>query len=504
MAPFISSSTSWASSPFNRDDGDIIFRSSDLVHFALHKVILVISSPVFADLFSLGQGDVLEPEKSTNGIPIISVPESSTILDLFLRILYPLEKPSVTDLPTIASLLETGRKYQVPSVSKPMSTALNAHLTTDPCRVYAIACRFNMEAYARAAALHAVKMRFQSAFIYVPEMKLITAGSYYRFLYHLRRGSTPVSDAYWGQFSFIERNPNDGVPYKARSSAPLPTPWDIADALRACAADITICSSEGVEFRVHKVIVSVTSPVLKGLVDTGTLKDPQAVIDIAESSHSASELLKCCYGHSFDIPPDPDDNTLVSVCERARLAQKYEVASAITQARLAFRYCLKAGGTSDPLLGYYLAIGLRWPDEAAFAARLAIFDTRKDILSTYIPEMETFSAEVFYNLLKYDDACKTARDAVIKQYQTRTLDNDYYRSGPYASSIRVVAQIPHRNDDKIHLTIAEREIRKTDYCESVNLVFESRNMDAALEKATSQVRCTVHERMMQRAHPAPV
>lgn len=45
-----------AKAPFNRDDADVILRSSDGVHFHLYANILIISSIVFTDTFALAKG----------------------------------------------------------------------------------------------------------------------------------------------------------------------------------------------------------------------------------------------------------------------------------------------------------------------------------------------------------------------------------------------------------------------------------------------------------------
>ncbi|TFY76282.1 hypothetical protein EWM64_g7730 [Hericium alpestre] len=44
-----------AGAPYLDDDADIVMRSSDGVHFHVHKNFLSKCSPIFADLFSLPQ-----------------------------------------------------------------------------------------------------------------------------------------------------------------------------------------------------------------------------------------------------------------------------------------------------------------------------------------------------------------------------------------------------------------------------------------------------------------
>ncbi|OJT03115.1 hypothetical protein TRAPUB_6303 [Trametes pubescens] len=44
-----------ASAPFDRDDADLILRSSDNIDFHVHRIILTLASPVFAGMFTTPQ-----------------------------------------------------------------------------------------------------------------------------------------------------------------------------------------------------------------------------------------------------------------------------------------------------------------------------------------------------------------------------------------------------------------------------------------------------------------
>ena len=80
-----------ARSPFNRDDADIVLRSSDDVDYQLHKQILSVASPFFKDMFSLQQPTIKEKEKLVilegRNVPVIKVSEISYTLDSLFRII---------------------------------------------------------------------------------------------------------------------------------------------------------------------------------------------------------------------------------------------------------------------------------------------------------------------------------------------------------------------------------------------------------------------------------
>ncbi|KAL4244057.1 hypothetical protein ABKN59_010992 [Abortiporus biennis] len=87
-----------AEPPFCRKDADLILLSKDRVKFYVHSQILKVSSSVFEDMFVVGDSTTTinntsgrnpnpkfmplpGPLEEDEGIPIISLSESSSILD---------------------------------------------------------------------------------------------------------------------------------------------------------------------------------------------------------------------------------------------------------------------------------------------------------------------------------------------------------------------------------------------------------------------------------------
>jgi hypothetical protein len=87
-----------AGAPFNLPSADVAFQTADNVLFHLHKVILSIASPFFADMFSLAQ-----PPPGPDEMPLsldrdpIRITEDSQTFDRLLRMLYPVSNPALTD-----------------------------------------------------------------------------------------------------------------------------------------------------------------------------------------------------------------------------------------------------------------------------------------------------------------------------------------------------------------------------------------------------------------------
>ncbi|KAI5988235.1 hypothetical protein F5J12DRAFT_786925 [Pisolithus orientalis] len=80
-----------ASWPFDDPNAEVILRSSDNVHFRVFKGSLALASPVFKDMFTLGA----------------SVHETGTVLDMLLRLIYPLTTPELDSVDDIKTLVAT-------------------------------------------------------------------------------------------------------------------------------------------------------------------------------------------------------------------------------------------------------------------------------------------------------------------------------------------------------------------------------------------------------------
>jgi hypothetical protein len=72
--------------PLDVPNADLIIRSSDLVDFRVHKMILAMASPFFKDLLSLPQPSGSE---SVDGLPVVQFTECSELLNTLVSMLYP-------------------------------------------------------------------------------------------------------------------------------------------------------------------------------------------------------------------------------------------------------------------------------------------------------------------------------------------------------------------------------------------------------------------------------
>ncbi|KAK0489215.1 hypothetical protein IW261DRAFT_1557706 [Armillaria novae-zelandiae] len=153
--------TTTASFPFNDTSADLILRSSDRVHFHVHKPLLSLASPVFRDMFGIGQAPQILP-----GIPVVQMSEDSDVLH---KLLVWCDPRSVT-LPGQFTFLDISRvlsltdKFMMEGVtSRVAMLLLPKHVDMLPAHVYALAHRGRGswgDGLMRAAAWQSLKSDF--------------------------------------------------------------------------------------------------------------------------------------------------------------------------------------------------------------------------------------------------------------------------------------------------------------------------------------------------------
>ncbi|KAH8093110.1 hypothetical protein BXZ70DRAFT_993044, partial [Cristinia sonorae] len=178
------STTTIATAPFDDKNADVILRTSDNVDFYVYKVVLGLASPLFKDTFSLSQPPPQANEPTTNGelLPVVPFTENSATIDYLLRLCYPITDPiQPTDLLAVARHLEAAAKYELLEATELLRTSLRTFISSQPLRVYAVACRRTV-ALEEEANLAAHAWRESCPKDWVEEMKSMRAGCYHRLI----------------------------------------------------------------------------------------------------------------------------------------------------------------------------------------------------------------------------------------------------------------------------------------------------------------------------------
>ncbi|PBK99746.1 hypothetical protein ARMGADRAFT_878807, partial [Armillaria gallica] len=124
---------------FNDMGADLILRSSEGVHFYVHKPLLSLASPVFRDMFNIGQ----TPLTFQGGIPVVQMSEDSDVLHKLLVWCDPRSVPlpeqfAIDDISRVLSLTD---KFMMEGVASRVGMLLFKYAEKQPAHVYALAYR---------------------------------------------------------------------------------------------------------------------------------------------------------------------------------------------------------------------------------------------------------------------------------------------------------------------------------------------------------------------------
>ncbi|KAH9058208.1 hypothetical protein EDB87DRAFT_1564258 [Lactarius vividus] len=122
-------------------EADIIVRTSDLVDFLVHKLVLASSSSVFRDMFTLPNPS---NDKTTDVLPVVDISEDAELVRSLITFLYPIPSELPASYDKTLALLAAAQKYEMDAVQ----SSIRAEVARGPSptlggaqvfRVYAIA-----------------------------------------------------------------------------------------------------------------------------------------------------------------------------------------------------------------------------------------------------------------------------------------------------------------------------------------------------------------------------
>ena len=421
--------SSQAGFPFNQSSADIIVCSSDNVTFKLHKVILALASEFFGDMLGLPQPGALSAsgsrDSSLDALPVLNVTEPSDVLDRLFRLCYPVDDPALGTIHEVRSTLEAALKYQMAEAIKITKRRLRSLASSDPLTVYAVACSFDLEAEAAAAAKEVLKQKVQTR--YVPELENISIGAYHRLLLYCERGGR-VSD----RFRFTFHTSGGGRERPTPASTPslaevalepialdvLPEPRTAPYPFDSTEAEVILVASDGMEFHVFKQILQLSSPFLFSKA-SGVEQPVPLRLSVSEPSRILSVLLQLCYP-----VPDPRISDLHDINTALVAAEKYGMQRACQVLRAALT-AKKDDASEDPVLLYATACRFDMPQLAAAAARRAL---RSDIMKSPVSELDSIGVTggCLSRLVDYRNRCLTAVRSLFANFSTDWIPPDVY------------------------------------------------------------------------------
>jgi hypothetical protein len=190
--------------------------------------------------------------------------------------------------------------------------------------------------------------------------------------------------------------------------ANAPGPFSNAD------ADIILRSCDGSQFRVHKLLLYLVSPIFKDML---AIPQPQSlcgdkselpVVDLTETGSTIRKLLHLCYPAIFDSPDASKSESLSEVTHLIEATTKYEIQSA---RKAALQLLIQPRFLdSAPLRVYATARRFRAEKEARLAAAHLL---RRPLLQDESPaDLEAIDYESLYHLVLYHKRCTVAASRV--------------------------------------------------------------------------------------------
>jgi hypothetical protein len=191
-------------------------------------------------------------------------------------------------------------------------------------------------------------------------------------------------------------------------------------------ADVILRSSDGIDFYVFKLLLTLASPFFETMFNlpqpaVGTCddtKDGFPVVNMQEDSKTLDILLRFFYPST--LTEDPSLESLTDILAIIGAARKYSLDSVEKQVcqALANPKVLK----TDPVRCFAIARNARFKDETMTAARYSL---GQPLIPAYFPELELITASDLLALLVYHTKCSNAvepllakLDWVLSHYKT--------------------------------------------------------------------------------------
>ena len=186
------------SDPFTDTTGDLILRTSDAFNFYVHRNIITFASPTFLDTLVAME---TEDGSGTPVIPIYQVEESAAVLDVLLRICYPIPHPQPTNPDMFLAVIFAAHKYGMSKALQILKGGWPELVEASPMRLYFAAVELGWMKEGKACGDKLASRPTSDVHaIYVPEMESICSAPYRNLLVYIdskRRGSS--GELQWDQ-----------------------------------------------------------------------------------------------------------------------------------------------------------------------------------------------------------------------------------------------------------------------------------------------------------------
>jgi hypothetical protein len=174
-------------------------------------------------------------------------------------------------------------------------------------------------------------------------------------------------------------------------------------------ADVILRPSDGVEFRVHKAVLSAASDFFQDMFSLPQYSSTDSprdlpVFPVEEDAHALNSLLRLVYP-----VPDPPLESLKLVTSVVAAAEKYQMEEDLSITKKAWLDCAE----QHPVRAFALAYRHRWEDEVRAAARLTL---RSALLGTEVEELDQIPTLAYHRLLRYHTDCVEGVQKLLENF----------------------------------------------------------------------------------------
>ncbi|KAF8141487.1 hypothetical protein EV363DRAFT_1308245 [Boletus edulis] len=194
---------------------------------------------------------------------------------------------------------------------------------------------------------------------------------------------------------------------------PFRSPFDDQD------ADVTLHTSDGAQFAVHKLFLTMSSPFLKRCLVLGSSSPSPAfeglavrqeggrdAIDLVEDGVTTERVLQYCYPFSNPILENLDD--IQAVLEMMR---KFGMKGMMNRVRSLL--VQPSFLEEEPLRVFAIAYRFGFQAETRLAAQYTL---RSPMFGPYVKELEHIPASVYHKLLQYHRKCSVAACSLTSDF----------------------------------------------------------------------------------------
>ncbi|RPD58982.1 hypothetical protein L227DRAFT_576623 [Lentinus tigrinus ALCF2SS1-6] len=215
----------------------------------------------------------------------------------------------------------------------------------------------------------------------------------------------------------------DSSPVGSTATSTAPPPFDKS------AADVVLCSSDGVEFHVFRWILEDSSPIFTDMfqLPTDTTGKVQTV-DLTETSDTLKRLLELHY----PLPPQPQFASFEDAKPILVAADKYQLSKVAPALALAALPRIRV----NPLRAYAFAVRHNMLELIRLSAKEFL---QVSYMAVYSEELEDITAGAYLRLLAYRKACAASLEGLIASNWYPSVGSCVGRPALHARHTRLVA-----------------------------------------------------------------